>query len=268
MLRGHRSAAAQSLQGGHGSVRQGHQHHGASRRLVRSGDHRLPAGPVAGQRRNTVPNCRRTTSTSAASSACFRAAGMWPTSACSIRSPRCRRVPGSARAILMRVAWMIPEADYMQVGEALSLGVRRDFTFVHPEVLEERCAVEGATITLNNKVNRERWRVFIIPGFALHQRRHPAPHQAILRPGRHGHRHHPLAGSRGRTRCRCRGPPIGGGDFRPGRHAAGDAPRITASSTWAGGGYDPAMTMDGGTQTRWNAADGNQGCPVAGSGSR
>ncbi len=58
----------------------------------------------------------------------------------------------------------IPEADYMQVGEALSLGVRRDFTFVHPEVLEERCAADGATITLNNKVNHERWRVFIIPG--------------------------------------------------------------------------------------------------------
>lgn len=52
----------------------------------------------------------------------------------------------------------------MQVGEALSLGVRRDFTFVHPEVLEERCAVDGATITLKNKVNHERWRAFIIPG--------------------------------------------------------------------------------------------------------
>ncbi len=58
----------------------------------------------------------------------------------------------------------IPEADYMQVGEMLSLGVRRDFTFVHPEVLEERCTVDGATITLNNKVNHERWRAFIIPG--------------------------------------------------------------------------------------------------------
>ncbi len=58
----------------------------------------------------------------------------------------------------------IPEADYMQVGEMLSTGVRRDFTFVHPEVLEERCAVDGATITLNNKVNHERWRAFIIPG--------------------------------------------------------------------------------------------------------
>jgi hypothetical protein len=58
----------------------------------------------------------------------------------------------------------VPEADYMEVGEALSLGVRRDFTFVHPEVLEERCSVDGAAITLNNKVNHERWRAFIIPG--------------------------------------------------------------------------------------------------------
>lgn len=59
---------------------------------------------------------------------------------------------------------VVPEADYMEVGEALSLGVRRDFTFVHPEVLEQRCTVEGAAIALNNQVNHERWRAFIIPG--------------------------------------------------------------------------------------------------------
>jgi hypothetical protein len=58
----------------------------------------------------------------------------------------------------------IPEADYMQVGEALSLAVRRDFTFIHPEVLDERCEVDGPAILLKNKVNHERWRVFIIPG--------------------------------------------------------------------------------------------------------
>ena len=58
----------------------------------------------------------------------------------------------------------VPEADYMQVGEALSLGVRRDFTFIHPEVLEERCEVDGPAILLKNRVNHERWRVFIIPG--------------------------------------------------------------------------------------------------------
>jgi len=58
----------------------------------------------------------------------------------------------------------IPEADYMQVGESLALGLRRDFTFVHPEVLDEKCAVAGAELHLNNKVNAEQYKVFIIPG--------------------------------------------------------------------------------------------------------
>jgi hypothetical protein len=58
----------------------------------------------------------------------------------------------------------VPEADYMQVGEALALGVRRDFTFVHPEVLDERCAVDGNSLMLKNPINWERYRVFIIPG--------------------------------------------------------------------------------------------------------
>ncbi len=58
----------------------------------------------------------------------------------------------------------MPEADYMQVGEALALGVRRDFTFVHPEVLDERCSVEGNSLLLKNPINWERYRVFVIPG--------------------------------------------------------------------------------------------------------
>jgi hypothetical protein len=57
-----------------------------------------------------------------------------------------------------------PEADYMDVGDRLALQVRRDFTFVHPEILDERCRVEGAEIVLDNKVNAERYRVFVIPG--------------------------------------------------------------------------------------------------------
>ena len=58
----------------------------------------------------------------------------------------------------------IPEADYMQVGESLALGVRRDFTFIHPEVLAENCTVKGPELHLNNRINWERYRVFIIPG--------------------------------------------------------------------------------------------------------
>lgn len=56
------------------------------------------------------------------------------------------------------------EADYMDVGELLSTGVRRDFTFLHPEVLDEKCAVRGNTLVLENAENRETYRAMILPG--------------------------------------------------------------------------------------------------------
>lgn len=57
-----------------------------------------------------------------------------------------------------------PEADYMQLGEILSLQLRRDYTFLHPEVLAENCVVEDASLFLSNKTNWERFRVLILPG--------------------------------------------------------------------------------------------------------
>lgn len=57
----------------------------------------------------------------------------------------------------------IPEADYVEVGELLtSLG--RDYTFLHPEVLNERCAVRGPTLFLDNENNFEQFEVMIVPG--------------------------------------------------------------------------------------------------------
>jgi len=58
----------------------------------------------------------------------------------------------------------IPEADYVYLGELLSTRVCRDFTFLHPEALDERCSVKGNRITLNNEVNHEEYRVLIMPG--------------------------------------------------------------------------------------------------------
>ncbi|MBZ5583615.1 MAG: hypothetical protein LAQ30_15680 [Acidobacteriia bacterium] len=57
-----------------------------------------------------------------------------------------------------------PEIDYQDVGEALFRGVRADFTYLHPEVLAGRCTVEGKTLILNNKENREEYGVLIVPG--------------------------------------------------------------------------------------------------------
>ena len=153
----------------------------------------------------------------------------------------------------------IPEADYMQVGEALSLGVRRDFTFVHPEVLEETCTVEGATLRLNQKVNREIWRTFIIPGSRC-------INVGTLR------RLKQFYDQGGTVIATTRLPDCAaepGADAEVRRLVAeifgaeatrqSAAPRVSASSTWAGGGFDPTMSMDGNLQTRWNAADGSKG---------
>jgi hypothetical protein len=60
---------------------------------------------------------------------------------------------------------VIPEwADYMDVGERLSLDVRHDFTFLHPEILDARCRVAGATIRLEHAEMAQEYRVLILPG--------------------------------------------------------------------------------------------------------
>jgi hypothetical protein len=56
------------------------------------------------------------------------------------------------------------EADYIELGEQLSLVVRRDYTWVHPEVLAQNCIVNSATLKLNNATNFENYKVFIMPG--------------------------------------------------------------------------------------------------------
>jgi len=58
----------------------------------------------------------------------------------------------------------VPEADYVYLGELLATKVCRDLTFLHPEVLDERCSVEGNRLTLNNKINHEEYKVLILPG--------------------------------------------------------------------------------------------------------
>jgi hypothetical protein len=57
-----------------------------------------------------------------------------------------------------------PEADYLDVGERLMLDLRHDFTFVHPEVLDERCTVEHAAIRLTRPELSQSYRVFVLPG--------------------------------------------------------------------------------------------------------
>ncbi|MCX8109453.1 MAG: glycosyl hydrolase, partial [Verrucomicrobiae bacterium] len=60
---------------------------------------------------------------------------------------------------------VIPEwADYMTVGELLSLDLRQDFTYLHPETLDGRCRVVDNTLRLEHPEMCQVYRVLILPG--------------------------------------------------------------------------------------------------------
>jgi hypothetical protein len=54
--------------------------------------------------------------------------------------------------------------DYQDIGEALFRGLRVDYTYLHPEVLADRCVVDSNhKLILNNRENREEYSVLILP---------------------------------------------------------------------------------------------------------
>jgi hypothetical protein len=56
-------------------------------------------------------------------------------------------------------------ADYLAVGDKLTGDLHRDFTFVHPDDLAtERFRVVDGVLVLDNRVNRQEFRVVILPG--------------------------------------------------------------------------------------------------------
>ncbi|WP_394924311.1 Ig-like domain-containing protein [uncultured Robinsoniella sp.] len=56
------------------------------------------------------------------------------------------------------------EADYMEVGEYLMSAIRKDYTFLHPEVVAENCSVDGSTFHLNNETYPESYKMIVMPG--------------------------------------------------------------------------------------------------------
>ena len=151
------------------------------------------------------------------------------------------------------------EADYMEVGERLALAVRRDFTFIHPEVLDVKCTVMGNELRLNNPVNAEQYKVCLIPGSRT-------IHWSSLRKIK------AFYDQGGKVVATTRLPDTSaefGKDAEVREAVAAmfgaDAgrksnwPRVSASSAWTAGGHDPACAVDGDLETRWNAADGAKG---------
>jgi hypothetical protein len=58
----------------------------------------------------------------------------------------------------------IPEADYVDVGELLITAVGRDYVFIHPEVLDDSCVIEGNELVMQNRIHPEHFKTFILPG--------------------------------------------------------------------------------------------------------
>ncbi len=62
-----------------------------------------------------------------------------------------------------------PYSNYIEIGEKLSCDYRLDFTYLHPEVLKEKCHVNsiGRTLCLDNKCNYEEYKVLIFPAMEM-----------------------------------------------------------------------------------------------------
>lgn len=151
----------------------------------------------------------------------------------------------------------IQEADYVDVGEVLSTQVGRDYTFLHPSVLNESCTVAGQTLKLANPVNYENFKVMIIPGHKTINWDNLKKIKAFYDQGgkviatgtlpsksaEFGHDEEVAATIDAL--------------FPGARKAVGEGAGVTASSFWPG--YGPELVDDGSESTRWNAADGATG---------
>lgn len=54
--------------------------------------------------------------------------------------------------------------DYPQISHYLTDDLGIDFTYLHPEVLDDRCLVEGGKLTMSNAVNYEQFSTLVLPG--------------------------------------------------------------------------------------------------------
>ncbi len=58
----------------------------------------------------------------------------------------------------------VPNTDYFAVSQILTDDLGIDFTYLHPEVLEDKCFVENSRLVMRNPVNTEAFSVLILPG--------------------------------------------------------------------------------------------------------
>lgn len=57
----------------------------------------------------------------------------------------------------------VSKIDYVDIGGWLQNGAGLDFTYIHPEVLDEKCSITGSRLELSNRLNSESYSVLFIP---------------------------------------------------------------------------------------------------------
>lgn len=58
----------------------------------------------------------------------------------------------------------VPGTDYPTVSRILTDELGIDFTYLHPEVIDDRCSVEGSRLVMHNQTNTEQFSIIILPG--------------------------------------------------------------------------------------------------------
>jgi hypothetical protein len=57
----------------------------------------------------------------------------------------------------------IPQTDYVEVANLLTNYAGKDYTFIHPEVLDGKCFILDSNLHLRNRVNSEVFKILIVP---------------------------------------------------------------------------------------------------------
>ena len=149
------------------------------------------------------------------------------------------------------------EADYLDIGKMLSLEIRRDFTFIHPEILDEKCLVTGDKMQLVNKLNNEVYKVFIIPGSRtiqlsnLQKIKNFYDNGGVVIATSVLPDHSAEMGKDEEVKQ------IIKSMFGKEAYSTKDLTTITASGNWNTGGFIPSYATDNRLETSWKPSQGN-----------
>lgn len=152
------------------------------------------------------------------------------------------------------------EDNYLKIGEFLTFHARRDFIYLHPETLREKCEITDGELKLANTENPMAIRTLIIPSMKAIRldtlRRVCDFYEAggnVIFIGEF-----PTVTACGGDNAELRGlleKMFGKSEIKDYYTELENRTIYSASSQWAAGGYEPELASDADPETRWNAAD-------------